>query len=241
MDHTKEFILLAHQGNKEARDVLVLENMGLVYSVARRFAGRGYEMEDIVQIGTIGLIKAIDKFDLEQPVMFSTYAVPMISGEIKRFIRDDGMIKISRSIKENGWKIKQASEKLAQELGRDATIEEISERTGIGKDDIVLAIDAGRDVESIYQTTGQSDGNQIYVLDKLTAATEIPPGDVVVNHMALEQGMEQLSAMERSVIQMRYFEDKTQTQVANKLGISQVQVSRLEKKILRNMRKFMDL
>lgn len=122
MDHTKELIELAHNGSKEARDMLVLENMGLVYSVARRFCGRGYDMDDIVQIGTIGLIKAIDKFDLNQPVMLSTYAFPMISGEVKRFLRDDGMIKISRSIKENGLKIKQASEQVTKRYGRDATI-----------------------------------------------------------------------------------------------------------------------
>ena len=119
MDHTKELIALAHDGSKEARDILVLENMGLVYSIARRFAGRGYEMEDINQIGTIGLIKAIDKFDLEQPVMFSTYAVPMISGEIKRFIRDDGIIKVSRTIKDNNRKINMARERILKETGRD--------------------------------------------------------------------------------------------------------------------------
>ena len=117
MDHTKELIALAHEGNKEARDMLVMHNMGLVYSIAKRFANRGYEMDDIVSIGTIGLIKAIDKFDLNMDVMLSTYAVPMISGEIKRFIRDDGIIKISRSIKENGWKINQAKDYLSQKRG----------------------------------------------------------------------------------------------------------------------------
>ena len=130
MDHTKELIALAHEGNKEARDMLVMHNMGLVYSIAKRFANRGYEMDDIVSIGTIGLIKAIDKFDLNMDVMLSTYAVPMISGEIKRFIRDDGIIKISRSIKENGWKINQAKDYLSQKLKREVTIEEISKETG---------------------------------------------------------------------------------------------------------------
>ncbi len=239
MDHTKELIELAHQGNKEARDMLVLENMGLVYSIARRFMGRGYDMEDITQIGTIGLIKAIDKFDLTKPVMFSTYAVPMINGEIKRFIRDDGMIKISRSIKENNWKIHQAMESLAQKLGREATIEEISELTGIPCEDIVLASSACKDVESIYQTVYQGDGSQTYVVDKIAASAETPPNDILINHMLLEQVMEGLDDMEKQLIIMRYFEDKTQTQVATVLGISQVQVSRLEKKLLTKMRKIL--
>ena len=237
MDHTKELIELAHSGNKEARDFLVLQNMGLVYSVAKRFYNRGYDMEDITQIGTIGLIKAIDKFDLDQPVMFSTYAVPMISGEIKRFIRDDGMIKISRSIKENSWKIRQAAEELAQKKGREATMEELSEITGLSCEDIIMAMDASKEVESIYQTVYQGDGNAVFVVDKLAASVETPPSETVINNMMLDQLMDRLSDMEKELIQMRYYEDKTQVEVAKKLGISQVQVSRLEKKILMRMRK----
>ena len=164
MDHTKELIVRAHGGDREARDILVLENMGLVYSIARRFFNRGYDGEDITQIGTIGLIKAIDKFDLEQPVMFSTYAVPMISGEIKRFIRDDGMIKISRTIKENSQKIKTASRILAQNLGREATIEELSAETGIEKGDIVVALESVNEVESIYRTVYQGEGNDVFLM-----------------------------------------------------------------------------
>ena len=129
MDDTKELILRAHNGDKAARDKLVLENIGLVYSVSRRFAGRGYELEDINQIGTIGLIKAIDKFDDSFDVRFSTYAVPMIAGEIKRFLRDDGMLKVSRSLKENGYRIKKASDKLVSQNGREATIEELAAAT----------------------------------------------------------------------------------------------------------------
>jgi RNA polymerase sporulation-specific sigma factor len=237
MDHTKELIELAHLGNKEARDFLVLQNMGLVYSVAKRFFNRGYDMEDITQIGTIGLIKAIDKFDLTQPVMFSTYAVPMISGEIKRFIRDDGMIKVSRSIKENGWKIHQACEVITQKYGREATLEELVELTGIPKEDIVMALDASKEVESIYQTAYQGDGNTVFIVDKLSATTQISPNDSVINKMMIKQLIDNLSDMEKDIIRMRYYEDKTQTQVAQKLGISQVQVSRMEKKILFRMRK----
>lgn len=236
MDHTKELIELAQTGDKEARDLLVIENMGLVYSVARRFYNRGHEMDDISQIGTIGLIKAIDKFDLEQPVMFSTYAVPMISGEIKRFIRDDGMIKISRTIKENNWKVKQAERNLTQKYGRDVTLEELAKETGIFKEDIVMAMEATKDVESIYQTVYQKDGNSMYMVDKLSSDREVSGSDTVVNRLMLEQMLDNLSDMERQLIELRYYEDKTQVQVANILGISQVQVSRLEKKILIRMR-----
>ena len=237
MDHTKELIARAHTGDREARDILVMENMGLVYSVARRFFNRGYDGEDITQIGTIGLIKAIDKFDLEQPVMFSTYAVPMISGEIKRFIRDDGMIKISRTIKENSQKIKNASRFLAQKLGREATIEELYEETGIEKGDIVVALESVNEVESIYRTVYQGEGNDVFLVDKLAASKESNDTEKLVNKLMLEQIMNNLSKMERELIVLRYYEEKTQVQVAQELGISQVQVSRKEKKALEKMRK----
>ena len=236
MDHTKELIKKAHDGDKEARDLLVIENIGLVYSVAKRFFNRGYEVEDITQIGTIGLIKAIDKFDLEQPVMFSTYAVPMISGEIKRFIRDDGIIKISRTIKENSQKLKNASRVLVQTLGREATIEELSAETGISKEDIVVAMEATVEVESIYRTVYQGDGSDVFLVDKLAASKESSYSENLVNKLMLEQLINSLSEMERELIILRYFEEKTQVQVAEYLGISQVQVSRLEKKILLRMR-----
>lgn len=240
MDHTKELIELAHNGSREARDMLVLDNMGLVYSIARRFAGRGYDMDDIVQIGTIGLIKAIDKFDLEQPVMFSTYAVPMISGEIKRFLRDDGMIKISRQIKENGWKIKQAREHISNVCGREATLEEISKETNLSVEDIVSASMAGMEIESIYQTAYSNDGSNTYVIDKIAVATEEPYSESIINNMMIDELISRLPDNEKLLIEMRYFQEKTQTDVAKVLGISQVQVSRLEKKILLKMRKVMD-
>ena len=178
----------------------------------------------------------IDKFDLEQPVMFSTYAVPMISGEIKRFIRDDGMIKISRTIKENSQKIKTASRILAQNLGREATIEELSEETGIEKGDIVVALESVNEVESIYRTVYQGEGNDVFLVDKLAASKESGDNENLVNKLMLEQIINNLSEMEREIIILRYYEEKTQVQVAEKLGISQVQVSRMEKKILLNMR-----
>ena len=180
MDDTKELILRAHNGDKAARDKLVLENIGLVYSVSRRFAGRGYELEDINQIGTIGLIKAIDKFDDSFDVRFSTYAVPMIAGEIKRFLRDDGMLKVSRSLKENGYRIKKASDKLVSQNGREATIEELAAATELSVEDVVMALEANTDVESIYRTIYQNDGNEVYLVDKLSGSS----GDTVKDEFA---------------------------------------------------------
>lgn len=237
MDHTKELIELAHNGSREARDLLVLDNMGLVYSVSRRYLGRGYELEDITQIGTIGLIKAIDNFDLEKPVMFSTYAVPMIAGEIKRFIRDDGLIKISRQVKENSIKVKTAFDVIAKESGREPSVDELAARTGLSLEDIVVATSATREVESIYQTTYTKDQNEIYLVDKIAAKEQSAANDAVLSKMLLRELLDDLRQEERELIVMRYFEDKTQAYVAEVMGISQVQVSRLEKKILLNMRK----
>ena len=244
MDHTKELILRAHEGDKEARDRLVMENMGLVYSVSRRFIGRGCELEDINQIGTIGLIKAIDKFDDSFDVRFSTYAVPMIAGEIKRFLRDDGMLKVSRSIKENGYRIKRASDELISKNGREATVEELAAATELSVEDVVMALDANTDVESIYRTVYQGDGSEIYLVDKITmadnAATSqgsLPQQEKMLDIIMLRQLLEELDETERKLISLRYFKEMTQSAVAAELGISQVQVSRLEKKILQKLRK----
>lgn len=244
MDHTKELILRAHEGDKEARDRLVMENMGLVYSVSRRFIGRGCELEDINQIGTIGLIKAIDKFDDSFDVRFSTYAVPMIAGEIKRFLRDDGMLKVSRSIKENGYRIKKASDELISKNGREATVEELAAATELSVEDVVMALDANTDVESIYRTVYQGDGSEIYLVDKITmadnAATSqgsLPQQEKMLDIIMLRQLLGELDETERKLISLRYYKEMTQSAVAAELGISQVQVSRLEKKILQKLRK----
>lgn len=234
MDETILLIEAAHKGDKDAREHLVTENMGLIWSIVRRFTGRGYEVEDLFQIGSIGLIKAIDKFDTSFEVKFSTYAVPMISGEIKRFIRDDGMVKVSRSIKENGWKIRRAEEKLMYELGREATIEELSNETGIQKEDIVMALEANNEIESIYKTVYQGDGNEIFLVDKIPE--KFNESEALINNLALRQIMDELSEQERIIIELRYFQEKTQTEVAKALSVSQVQISRMEKKILHKMR-----
>lgn len=212
-------------------------------------------MEDLFQIGSIGLMKAVDHFDLSLGLKFSTYAVPMIQGEIKRFLRDDGMVKVSRTLKENGWKIKQAAQRLSQEYGREATLQELSEATGLETEDIVMALDANVEVESIYKSVYQSDGNEIYLVDQVVGGSngvgyssmgqamvntgglcEDTEKEKVLNHMLLEQLLGQLDDRERELISMRYFQDKTQVEVARYMGISQVQVSRMEKRILLQMR-----
>ncbi len=233
---TQLLIRKAQEGDKVAREQVINENIGLVWSVVKRFLGRGQEAEDLFQIGVIGLMKAVDKFDLSYDVMFSTYAVPMIAGEMKRFLRDNNsLIKMSRSIKENGWKIKVAKEKLSHELGRDATMEELAAATELSLEDVVTALEANSEVESIYKTVYQGDGNEIYLVDRIPE--EKNETEQLINRMTVEQLIHNLNEEEQRLITSRYFEDKTQIETAELLGISQVQVSRLEKKILLKMRK----
>lgn len=238
MDRTIELIKLAKEGDRKAREQVATENLGLVWSVVRRFAGRGHELEDLYQIGCIGLMKCIDKFDPAYDVKFSTYAVPMIMGEIKRFLRDDGMVKVSRSLKETAYKVYSVREQMMNEHGIEPTIEELASSLEIEKEDIVLALEAGSEVESIYKTIYQNDGNSIYLIDKLVSSED--ESRQAVDRLALEELLGQLEEKERSIIRMRYFEDKTQTEIAEFLGISQVQVSRIEKKVLTKMREQMN-
>ena len=238
MMNNKELLLLAKSGDKDARNRLVQDNTGLVWSIVRRFSNRGFESEDLFQIGCIGLIKAVDKFDNTFDVQFSTYAVPLIMGEIKRFMRDDGMVKVSRTVKENGWKIKKAVQVLNQRLGRDPTVEEIAGETMLEKEDIALALEAAGEVESIYKPVWQKDGSETYLIDQIKdMSTNTDQVERILNNMVLEQVIEELDEMEKNIIIMRYFQEKTQVEIADKLGISQVQVSRMEKKILFNLRK----
>ena len=235
MDHTIALIKKSHDGDKEAREQLVEENVGLVWCVVKRFYGRGTDAEDLFQIGSIGLLKAIDKFDLSYDVKFSTYAVPMISGEIKRFLRDDGMIKVSRSLKELSYKIFQTREALIAKLDREPTLEELAETMEVDKEEIVQAMEAGGEVESLYKPMHQKEGSEIRLVDKLEEKER--KEDKILDHMLLKQLLESLDKEERQLIYLRYFADETQTQVGKKLGISQVQVSRMEKRIIENMRK----
>lgn len=237
MEEISVLIEKSQAGDKAAREVLIENNLGLVHHIVKRFAGRGHDTEDLFQIGTIGLIKAIDKFDLSFKVKFSTYAVPMIMGEIKRFLRDDGMIKVSRTLKENGLKVRVAVEKLTGKLNREPTLAEIAEEAGLGTEEISMALEAGAEVESIYKSVYQADGSEIFLVDKVAGSTGNQ--EELLNHLLLGKLLDSLSEKERKLIKMRYFQDKTQSQVAADMGISQVQVSRLEKKILLHMREEM--
>ena len=234
MEEMSVLIEKSHAGDKQAREVLIEKNLGLVHHIVKRFLNRGVDAEDLFQIGCIGLMKAVDKFDLAFDVKFSTYAVPMISGEIKRFLRDDGMVKVSRSLKENGWKITQAREQFQHEHGREPTLEEIAKVTGLSTEEVVMAMDAGAEVESIYKSVYQSDGNEIYLVDQIAGKNN--EREKLLNNMLLKQLLSELEGEERELIRLRYFQGKTQTEVAGRLGISQVQVSRLEKRILRRLR-----
>lgn len=235
MDETMALIERSHHGDKEARDKLVQQNLGLVWSIVARFENRGHDREDLFQIGSIGLMKAIDKFDAAFQVRFSTYAVPLITGEIRRFLRDDGPIKVSRCLKEAAYKIRNAESQLQKELGRDVTLSELEEATGIAREEIVAALEANVEVESIYKSIYQSDGREISLVDQISEQRD--SHETLLNHMMLIQLLSELNEEERRLIELRYFQDKTQTEVAARLGISQVQVSRLEKKILMRLRK----
>ena len=235
MDHTIALIRKSHDGDKEAREQLVEENIGLIWCVVKRFCGRGTESEDLFQIGCIGLLKAIDKFDLSYDVRFATCALPMSAGEIKRFLRDDGMIKVSRSLKELSYRSFQAREKLTDRLGREPTLDELSCELGTEKEEIVQAMEAGSEVESLYRPIHQKEGSEIQLRDKREKKEK--KEDRILDRMMLGQLLETLDPQERQLIYLRYFADRTQTDVGKIMGISQVQVSRLEKKILQNMRK----
>lgn len=247
MDEVSVLIAKSQSGDKKAREILIEKNLGLVHHIVRRFAGRGYETEDLFQIGTIGLMKAIDKFDLSLELKFSTYAVPMITGEIKRFLRDDGMVKVSRTIKENGLKVRVARQILQNRDGREPTISEIAEQSGLSEEEIVIAMEADFSVESLYSAVYQDDGSEVYLVDKVVQGENGCVGsracgqgdrekEKLLDKMLLKQLLGSLNAEERELICMRYFQDKTQVEIAARMGISQVQVSRLEKKILLRLR-----
>lgn len=239
MTENEVLIERVQAGEKEVREVLIEQNLGLVHHIVKRFLNRGYEAEDLFQIGVIGLIKAIDKFDPSFAVKFSTYAVPLISGEIKRFLRDDGMVKVSRTIKENGSRVKYARERLSLKLNRDPTLEEVSGEAGLTTEEVILAMEANVQVESIYQSVYQNDGNEIYMVDQLADKGK-DEQEKMLNHLVIKQLIEGLSETEQKLITLRYYQDKTQTEVAKLLGISQVQVSRMEKKILMGLRERMN-
>ena len=233
MDKTIEQIKRAHQGDKTAREALVKDNLGLVWSIVKRFAGRGYEQEDLFQIGSIGLLKAIDKFDLQYQVRFSTYAVPMIAGEIRRFLRDDGMIKVSRSLKELAVKVFSLKEQLTDNYGREPTVEEIAKELGVSSEEVAASLEAGAQIESIYRPLSATEGEKGVLMDKLEEKSEAQ--EQLLNRLTLEKLMKDLGEQEKELILRRYFYGQTET--AKALKVSQVQISRLEKKCLKELRK----
>jgi RNA polymerase sporulation-specific sigma factor len=235
-EEVKKLIQMSQDGDEEARNRLVRHNIRLVWSVVQRFMNRGYEAEDLFQIGSIGLLKAIDKFDLSYDVKFSTYAVPMIIGEIQRFLRDDGMVKVSRSLKELANRIRKVKDDLAKELGRAPTVQEIADVLHVAPEEIVFAQEANRSPASIHETVYENDGDPITLMDQISDESEHAWFDT----MALREAIDRLNERERLIVYLRYYKDQTQSEVAERLGISQVQVSRLEKKIIRKMREEMD-
>ncbi|GED29494.1 RNA polymerase sporulation sigma factor SigF [Brevibacillus centrosporus] len=227
-DQVKELIAKSQDGDADARELLVNSNIRLVWSVVQRFINRGYEADDLFQIGCIGLLKAVDKFDLSYDVRFSTYAVPMIIGEIQRFLRDDGTVKVSRSLKETANKVRRAKDELYKEFGRAPTIAEVADAVGITPEEVVFAQEASRAPTSIHETVFENDGDPITLIDQIA--------DEGVNKwfekIALKDAISRLSEREQLIVYLRYYKDQTQSEVAERLGISQVQVSRLEKRIL---------
>ncbi|MEF3301875.1 RNA polymerase sporulation sigma factor SigF [Paenibacillus sp. GYB003] len=228
----KRLIALSQSGDSLARETLVGCNIRLVWSVVQRFLNRGYEPEDLFQIGCIGLLKSVDKFDLSYDVKFSTYAVPMIIGEIQRFLRDDGTVKVSRSLKELANKVRKKKDELSKRLGRMPTIKEVAEDMGITPEDVVFAQEANKPPSSIHETVFENDGDPITLMDQIADESQ----EKWFDKLALSEAISSLTERERLIVYLRYFRDQTQSEVASRLGISQVQVSRLEKKILQSIR-----
>lgn len=224
----------AQNGDKQALEDLIKDNSGLIYSIVKRFKDRGYEVEDLYQIAVIGFIKSIKRFDTSFEVKLSTYAVPYILGEIKRFIRDDGLVKVSRSIKELGIRIKELEKQELQKSGRDLKVEEIARRLEVSKEEVVAAMDAFLPVESIYQNSYANEEGSIHMID--TLASDEDEANCVANRLSIRSLIDGLEEKEKELIVLRYYQGKTQMQVAEILGITQVQVSRIEKRILSSMR-----
>ncbi|AQR79377.1 RNA polymerase sporulation sigma factor SigF [Paenibacillus larvae] len=228
----KRLIALSQSGDTIARDTLVNCNIRLVWSVVQRFLNRGYEADDLFQIGCIGLLKSVDKFNLSYEVKFSTYAVPMIIGEIQRFLRDDGTLKVSRSLKELANKVRKTKDELSKNLERLPTLKEVANALGITPEEVVFAQEANKPLSSIHETVFENDWDPITLMDQIADDSQ----EKWFDKLALNEAIEGLSERERLIVYLRYFKDQTQSEVANRLGISQVQVSRLEKKILQSIR-----
>ena len=237
-EENSQLLPLAKAGDTNAMNKLIEANLPLVTSISKKFMNRGYEYEDIYQIGCMGLVKAIKNFDDKYNVKFSTYAVPMIIGEIKRFIRDDGIIKVSRNVKSLAKKLHFDKEALTKKLNRDPTIEELAEFSKMNKEEILFALESSASMQYLYEVIHQDDGAPVLLIDKLSENAAEDKN--LTEKIALKEALNSLDMKSRQIIVLRYFKDKTQIQVAKMLGISQVQVSRIEKKVLQEMRKQLD-
>ncbi len=233
---SRELLLKIQDGDLEARETFIRENLRLVLSVIQRFSGRGEQMDDLFQVGCIGLIKAIDNFDLQHEVRFSTYAVPMIIGEVRRHLRDNNALRVSRSIRDTAYRALQTRSKLLEEMGREPHISDIAKAMEVKEEEIAFALDAIQDPVSLFEPIYHDDGDAIYVMDQVK--DEGTCDDDWLTHVALERGMEKLTDRERRILQLRFFKGRTQMEVAEEIGISQAQVSRLEKSALKHMRKY---
>ncbi len=223
------------EGHTELKDKFIEANLRLVLSLIKKFTNRGESINDIFQVGVIGLIKAIDNFDITQPVQFSTYAVPMIIGEIKRFLRDNSSFRVARSLRDLAYIISQTREKYIKEKNEEPTIDELCKLTGAEKEDVILAVDSMVPPMSIYECVYNDGGDQIYLLDKLK--NEKDESTQVINKIAVEQILNKLTEKERHIIEKRYFSNKTQSELAEELGVSQAQISRIEKNALDRIKK----
>ena len=237
-EDNSQLLPLAKAGDAEAMNMLIEANLPLVTSISKKFINRGYDYEDIYQIGCMGLVKAINNFDDKYNVKFSTYAVPMIIGEIKRFLRDDGIIKVSRNVKSLAKKLHFDKEALTKKLNRDPSIDELAEFSGIDKEEILFALESSASMQYLYEVIHQDDGAPVLLIDKLSENAAEDKN--LTEKIALKEALNSLDMKSRQIIVLRYFKDKTQIQVAKMLGISQVQVSRIEKKVLTEMRKQLD-
>lgn len=235
----KSLIVKAQSGDDVAKEYILQENLNLVRSVAHRFTNRGYEWDDLFQIGCIGLIKAVQRFDLNFSVRFSTYAVPMIIGEIRRFIRDDNPVKVSRPVKDVAYKVHRMQEALQGELGREPTVQEVAEKVAMAPQEVVAALEAVQPVISIYEPAVNDGTDQFLLLDQLKSNESAENSQI--EKLALQEVLKKLSAKERTVIMLRFYDDKTQGEIAKKIGLSQVQVSRIEKQALKKIRLFLQI
>ena len=234
-ERMRQLFPLVHSGDKAARDEFVQGNLRLVLSVLQRFASRGESADDLFQVGCIGLMKAIDNFDVSQNVRFSTYAVPMIIGEIRRYLRDNNAIRVSRSMRDTAYKALQARDRLQNQLNREPTIAEIAGEMHIPEEDVVFALEAIQDPVSLFEPVYNDGGDSLYIMDQVR--DETAKVDRWVEDIAIREGMNRLNEREKRILHLRFFEGRTQMEVAGEIGISQAQVSRLEKNALMHMRR----